>query len=285
MFAVKKTRTFLSFLFSERVPPQVDPDWTMGKCFASTGIHLIAMAAILTRWQKWTIKVLMAQVLMACYHNSLRVHSYLLRAALVPPSLSPWRKLYDEGDSSSFLHVTGLTREAFNNLLYVVIPPGHSMRRQRRGRTWSLPPDGMLGLLLCYLGSQMKIKWLCLIFGITPLPCSLFLKKNLRMTVKRYHPLARIKFPDEQKMQMFAEMIRLREPTISNVIGFMDGLGSATEMTDERIQQNTYYCGYDCNTMINNVLVFGPNGKVFFVPLIIRGAGRMEPSLLVFSCT
>ncbi len=105
------------------------------------------------------------------------------------------------------------------------------------------------------------------------------------MTVKRlrYHLLARIKFPDEQKMQLFAEMICLREPTISNVIGFMDGLGLATEMTDKRIQQNTYYCGYNCNTMINNVLVFGPDGKVFFVPLIIRGAGRMEPSLLNFS--
>ncbi len=81
----------------------------------------------------------------------------------------------------------------------------------------------------------------------------------------RYHPLARIKFLDEQKMQMFAEMIRLREPTISKVIGFMDGLGLATEMTDERIQQNAYYCGYDCNTMINNILVFGPDGKVFFL--------------------
>jgi hypothetical protein len=67
-------------------------------------------------------------VLLACYHNSIRVLSYLLRAALVPPSLSPWRKLYDEGDSSSFLHVTGLTREAFDSLLYVVIPPGHTMR-------------------------------------------------------------------------------------------------------------------------------------------------------------
>ncbi len=85
------------------------------------------------------------------------------------------------------------------------------------------------------------------------------------MTVKRlrYHPLARIKFPDEQKMQMFAEMIRLREPTISNMIGFMDILRLAREVTDKRIQQNAYYCGYDCNTTINNVLVFGPNGKVF----------------------
>jgi hypothetical protein len=115
----------------------------------------------------------------------------------------------------------------------------------------------------------MTIKWLCLILGITP--------------TLRFHPLVRIKFPDEQKMQQFAEMICIREPTISNVIGFMDKLGLATEMTDERIQQNAYYCGYDCDTMVNNVLVFGPDGKVFDVPLLLWGAGWMGPSLLIFS--
>ena len=74
----------------------------------------------------------------------------------------------------------------------------------------------------------------------------------------------KISFPNEQKMRQFADTISLREPTILNVIGFMDGLGLATEMTSKRIQQNAYYCGYDCDTMINNVLVFGPDGKVFF---------------------
>jgi len=93
-----------------------------------SGKYCNTMAAVLTRRQKWSIKVLTALVLMACYHNSLRVHSYLLRAASVPPFLSSWLKLYDEGDSSSFLHVTGLTREAFDSLLYVVIPPSHTMR-------------------------------------------------------------------------------------------------------------------------------------------------------------
>jgi hypothetical protein len=183
----------------------------------------------------------MALVLVAVYHNSLRVHTYQLCASLVPPSLLPWHKLYDEGDLPSFLHVTGLTRETFDHLLYVVIPPGHMIRRQRRGRLWSLPPDGMLlGLLLCYLGSQMTMKWLCLIFGITPTPCSCILKRILCMTVKRlcFHPFARINFPNKQKMRQFADMISLHKPAISNVIGFIDGLGLATEMTSERIQQN-----------------------------------------------
>ena len=161
------------------------------------------MVKTLTRWQRWNLKVLMALVAISVYPNSLRVRTYLLWDALAPPSLSPWCKLYDEGDESSFLHVTGLTREAFECLLIIVIPPGHRFHKWRRGRQWLLLPDGMLGLLLCYLGSQMTIKWLCLIFGITPSPCSRILKRILRMTVKRLrnHPLARIKFPNEEKMR------------------------------------------------------------------------------------
>ncbi len=56
---------------------------------------------------------------------------------------------------------------------------------------------------------------------------------------------------------------------MTNVIGFMDGLGFMTEFKDERIMQNAYYCSYDFNLMANYVLLFGPNGKVCFVPLII----------------
>ncbi len=68
-------------------------------------------------------------------------------------------------------------------------------------------------------------------------------------------------------MREYADMI-----TIENVTGFMDGLGLATEMTSERIQQNAYYCGYDCDTMVNNVLVFGSDGKVFFCAINFPGS-------------
>jgi hypothetical protein len=56
------------------------------------------------------------------------------------------------------------------------------------------------------------------------------------------------------------------------VIGFMDGLGLTTECTDERITQNVYYCGYDWDTMGNNILVFGPDGKVFFCAINYPGS-------------
>ncbi len=174
-----------------------------GICFQTSGkisLDAWAMAVISTQREKWNIKVLMALVVLEVYHNSLHFCSYLLWAVLVPPSLLPWQKKW--WGRLIFLHVTGLTQEAFYCLLYIVIPPGHSMRRQRRGGPWSLQPDWTLGLLLCYLGSQMTTKWLCLIFGITPTLCSCILKKVVCMTVKHlcFHPLARIRFLDKQKM-------------------------------------------------------------------------------------
>jgi len=183
------------------------------------------MAIKLSAPQRQKIRLILVLILLACYHNSIRLRSYLRSVAIVSPDVSPWQKLYDKGDESSFLHIIRLTQDAFNALLHTVIPPGHYIRRPRRGRPWSLPPDGMLGLLLCYLGSQMSNKCLCLIFGITPSPCLRILRRMLPMTVKRWrsHPLAQVEFPNEERMRLCLDMVSAREPTVTNVIGFMDG--------------------------------------------------------------
>ena len=83
------------------------------------------MAIKLSTAQRQKIRLILFLILLVCYHNSIRVHLYLRRAALVSPDVSPWQKLYDEGDESSFLNVTGLMRDALNTLLHIVIPPGH----------------------------------------------------------------------------------------------------------------------------------------------------------------
>ena len=73
-------------------------------------------------------------------------------------------------------------------------------------------------------------------------------------------------------MRLYSDMVSAQEPTVTNVIGFMDGLGLTTVCTDERLTQNVYYCGYDWDTMVNNVLVFGPDGKVFFCAINYPGS-------------
>ena len=132
----------------------------------------------------------------------------------------------DHGDDSSFLHMTGLDRRSFQLLLDIIIPAGHKIRRRRKGRKWSLPPDGMLGLVLFFIGSGMNSKHICMLFGITPTVYSRIMKMMLPMIVRklRFHHISRVKFPNEEKMQQFALMVQNREPSVDDVIGFMDGL-------------------------------------------------------------
>ena len=220
------------------------------------------------------VEELCALLLLVLYHNNIRDRSYLLRAALVEPNQAPWKKLFDHGDDCSFLHMTGLSREAFRALLEYTFDLDYLSRYRRRGRPPSLPPEGMLGLFLFYLGSTMHIKHLCLIFGVTPTVCCRVINMMLKRVVRdlRSHPMARVQFPDEGKMRVFADQVQLREPSVDDIIGFMDGVALTSECTDERITQNAFYCGYDCDTMVNNVFAYGPDGKVFFCAINFPGS-------------
>ena len=146
--------------------------------------------------------------------------------------------------------------------------------KRKRGQPQLLNPDAQLGLLLFYIGSTMGIKFICMLFGITPSTCSHFINAMMTRACNKLekHPMAKVQFPDKDKMAQFAEQIKLHEPSIDDVIGFMDGLSLATECTSERMAQNAMYCGYDCDTMVNNIFIYGPNGKVFFCAINYPGS-------------
>ncbi len=112
----------------------------------------------------------------------------------------------------------------------------------------------------------MHYKHLCLLFGITPSVCARVINTMLKRVVRklRYHPIARIKFLDAVAMRKFADMVKEREPLVDDIIGFMDSVSFSSKCIDKRVEQNAYYCGYDCDTMVNNVFAYGPDGKVFF---------------------
>ncbi len=139
-------------------------------------------------------------ILLIQFHNSIRDHHYLLHPAIVDPSASAWRKLYEKADATSFLHMTGLTHEAFWALLEYVFDLEEFSQRHH-GRPRSMGPDGFLVLLLFYLGSTMNYKHLCLLFGLTPSVCSRVINWMLRRTVRLLNgnPFAEVSFPAMQK--------------------------------------------------------------------------------------
>ena len=104
--------------------------------------------------------------------------------------------------------------------------------------------------------------------------CSWRLRAMLRLAVRRLsdNPIAEVRFPSAEKMRRFARMVQSREPLVDDIIGFMDGVSIPAECTDERFEQNVFYCGYDCDTMVNNVFVYGPDGKLFFAAVNFPGS-------------
>ncbi len=106
---------------------------------------------------------------------------------VLSPAVSPWARLYQYGDESSFLNLTGLSRLAFNQLFDMLFL---DEQMQRTGRPQLMHPPVQLGLSLFYIGSTMGNKHLCLIFRITPSICSEILNKMLLLVVcnLKQHP-------------------------------------------------------------------------------------------------
>ncbi len=73
-------------------------------------------------------------------------------------------------------------------------------------------------------------------------------------------------------MQLFALMINNCEPSIDDVIGFMDGVSLKTECTSKHVTQNAFYSGYKCETTVNSVFTYGPDGKVFIAAINFPGS-------------
>jgi hypothetical protein len=86
------------------------------------------------------------------------------------------------------------------------------------------------------------------------------------------HLFAQVNFTDGEKMKEYTAMVEVREPIVNDIIDFMDGVLFSTECTNKRVEQNSMYCGYDCNTMVNDVFAYGPDGKVFFAAINFSGS-------------
>jgi len=78
-------------------------------------------------------------------------------------------------------------------------------------------------------------------------------------------------------MQQFTEIVFCCEPTITNAIGFIDSVSFTLECTDEQITQNSFSCSYSCDTIVNNIFAYSPDGKVFSVPSISLKVKQMVP--------
>ncbi len=123
--------------------------------------------------------------------------------------------------------MTGFSRAAFQDLCLVLFIENNQQPILHRGKPELLDCAAQLGLYLFFIGSTIGIKHLCLIFGVVPSCCSDVISKMLQLVVKELimnHPLAKVRFPNVEKMASLASLIQAWEPSVDNIIGFLDGL-------------------------------------------------------------
>ena len=136
----------------------------------------------------------------AIWYNSVRNRSKLTISAILQPSMSPWQHLYANGDDTSFLEMTGFDRESFARLENCLFE--EDLGERRAGHPCSLDNCRKLGLYLFYVGSQMKTKHLCLLFGIIPTTADIVIRAMMILLCKKSknNASAKISFPDDDKM-------------------------------------------------------------------------------------
>jgi hypothetical protein len=74
---------------------------------------------------------------------------------------------------------------------------------------------------------------------------------------------------------------------VDDMIGFMCGLSLTSECTSEPVDQNLMYNGYHSDMMVNNIIDYGPDGKVFVCAINYPGSlhdGSMTANILPSIC-
>jgi hypothetical protein len=107
-----------------------------------------------------------------------------------------------------------------------------------------------------------------------PSTCSEVINKMLPLVVGKLkrHPMAAVKFLDADKMEYFACIINHHELEVDDVIGFMDSLSLVSECTSAVLEQSAMYNGYHSETMVKNIIAYGPDGKVFLATINFPGS-------------
>jgi len=158
------------------------------------------------------------------------------RAALVPPRLSPWQKLYSSGNNQqALITVTGFDHEAFSFLLDRFAPlflshtpwtgqrGGGTYRRlqrstvNRKGRKRVILPHSCLGLVLSWYrfrGAEYILQgW----FGFNGTHANVWLRFSRRMllkTLQEYEP-ARPLWPSANKIESLKEVVAIPQASSS----------------------------------------------------------------------
>lgn len=211
--------------------------------------------------------------LITCYAGLLlmrriRTRSYVTKVDLLLPHLSPFQSLLLQQSDAAFLDHFGINCTAFTYLKQLMEQHEELKNRKR------MKVEEILGLTLQYLNSTMRQKTLCLIYGYSPALISRGLRLGLRvlLMVIRETKYGAIEWPSHDEMKESADKISNREPSLSNIWGFMDGVKFPIMSCGNASVQNAYYNGWLSGCFVSNVILFMADGCICYANINCPGS-------------
>lgn len=199
---------------------------------------------------------------------------YLTRPQLLPNPRygTPWQMILASQNDRAFITTMGLDCNTFEHILHsgfadiwdtTPIPRADtsSIGEPRLGAR-SLDAAGALGLALHYLASCMPSTSLQEIFAIIPTTVSRYIDFTLSilLQVLRRLPEAEIRWPTEEEMWEFTDLIAARHSLLVGAFASIDGVRLPSTTSSDPEIENATYNGWTHTHGVNSVLVFSPRG-------------------------
>ena len=213
------------------------------------------------------------------FHKKLSAYQRRIRQCCIPrpalhdPSMSAWRVLYQSKHDQALITLMRLDFETFDWLAdkFAAYYDSHSPwldvtngnivpRLEGRGRPRLLTAIDCLGLCLAWTRTRGSCMVLQIIFGMTAVPVSLYLRFSRRILIEvlTKEPDAAIKVPDLGYMDAISQ----RHPILDGVWCSRDGLKLYLETSADRAKENNFYNGWKHDHYVGAVIVFCPDGTI-----------------------
>ena len=192
-------------------------------------------------------------------------------SVLAPRGQTDWDRIDRKGDDRAFVCILQLDRSAFDRLHAAFAPIYSSMdkhgkfipRNKRRPKSRQLNSRAALAAVLMWLTSCVGDKHLCIIFGVLASTMSSWRSIALHCLDKALDafPEAQVVWPDEQEMERLSRFTSAREPLLSGIFGFVDGLNLQVQTNPDPDIQNSQW-NHWCGQKVSSVIIWLSDGMI-----------------------
>jgi hypothetical protein len=211
------------------------------------------------------------------YWDKSRRRNRIPRIALLPPSQSAWRKIFDSRSDQALITMTGFDFETFEWLNEKFRPYFEQyspfidesgrikpLKCPKEGRKRIITSRDCLGLNLAWTRTRGSTFVLQTIFGMSETSVSMYLRFGRRILIRvlKNETDSAIRMPTDDEMVQYKRAVQERHPLLEGVWCSMDGLKLALECSSNDEEQNDYYNGWTCDHYVSALLVFCPDGTI-----------------------